>query len=348
MLVYSVRRILATIPILLVASFFVFWLASLSGNPLEPLLLRNPPPPESTIVNETNRLYMDQPFLQRYGTWLTGIGGNDCSASPGEWFASTCDVGLLRGNFGPSVDAAKDLGAEVGDRFVTTVRLVGAAMILAVVFAVIAGVVSAVRQYSKLDYSLTFVGFLALSMPVFWIGALIKEAGVWINDSTGIPIFYTIGATSPDTRSFTFMENLSDILGHLVLPTLTLMLVSFATLSRFQRASMLEVLNSDYVRLARAKGLRNRVVMRRHALRTALIPLTTVSLLVIAGTIDGAVLTETVFQWRGLGTFFADAVRRDDLYAVMAFVMITGVIVVVFNLIADLLYAVLDPRIRYD
>jgi peptide/nickel transport system permease protein len=111
---------------------------------------------------------------------------------------------------------------------------------------------------------------------------------------------------------------------------------------------MLEVLNSDYVRLARAKGLRNRVVMRRHALRTALIPLTTVSLLVIAGTIDGAVLTETVFQWRGLGTFFADAVRRDDLYAVMAFVMITGVIVVVFNLIADLLYAVLDPRIRYD
>jgi peptide/nickel transport system permease protein len=335
MLIYSIRRILATIPILLVASFFVFWLASLSGNPLEPLLLRNPPPPESTIINETNRLYMDQPFLQRYWTWLTGIGGNG-------------DIGLLQGKFGPSVDRAKDLGEEIGDRFMTTVRLISSAMILAVVLAVIAGVISAVRQYSKLDYSLTFVGFLALSMPVFWIGSLIKEAGVFINDQTGSRLFYTIGATSPDTRAFTSLERVTDILGHLVLPTLTLMLISFATLSRFQRASMLEVLNSDYVRLARAKGLRNRVVMRRHALRTALIPLTTISLLVIAGTLDGAVLTETVFQWRGLGVFFADAVRRDDLYAIMAFVMLTGIIVVVFNLIADLLYAVLDPRIRYD
>jgi hypothetical protein len=101
-------------------------------------------------------------------------------------------------------------------------------------------------------------------------------------------------------------------------------------------------------RLARAKGLRNRVVMRRHALRTALIPLTTISALVIAGTLQGAVITETAFQWRGLGVFFVDAVGRDDLYAVMAFVMLTGIIVVVFNLIADLLYAVLDPRIRYD
>jgi peptide/nickel transport system permease protein len=335
MLVYTVRRLLATIPILLVASIFVFWLVSISGNPLEPLLLRNPPPPESTIINETNRLYMDQPFFQRYWTWLTGIGGHG-------------DIGLLQGKFGPSVDRAKDLGAEIGDRFLITLRLVGAALILAVVLAVFAGVLSAIRQYSKLDYSLTFVGFLALSMPVFWLGSLVKEAGVFLNDRTGARIFYTIGATSPDTRAFTAVERVTDILGHLVLPTLTLMLISFATLSRFQRASMLEVLNSDYVRLARAKGLRNRVVMRRHALRTALIPLTTVSLLVIAGTLDGAVLTETVFQWRGLGVFFADSVRRDDVYGVMAFVMLTGIIVVVFNLIADLLYAVLDPRIRYD
>ena len=335
MLVYAIRRILATIPILLVVSFVVFGLASMSGNPLEPLLLRNPPPPESTILNETNRLYMDQPFLQRYWIWLTGIGGHG-------------DVGLLQGKFGPSVDAAKDLGSEVGSRFLITVRLIGAAMILAIVLAVVAGVVSAIRQYSKLDYSLTFVGFLALSMPVFWIGSLIKEFGVFINDQTGARIFYTIGATSPDTRGFTAMERFTDVLGHLVLPTLTLMLVTFAALSRFQRASMLEVLNSDYVRLARGKGLRNRVVMRRHALRTALIPLTTVSLLTIAATLDGVVLTETVFQWRGLGTFFADAVSRDDLYGVMAFVMLTGVIVVVFNLIADLLYAALDPRIRLD
>ena len=134
----------------------------------------------------------------------------------------------------------------------------------------------------------------------------------------------------------------------MVLPTISLALISYAAWSRFQRASMLEVLNSDYVRLARAKGLSRRRVMVKHALRTALIPLTTVTALDLAAIIGGAVVTETVFEWRGMGDLLLNSIRTDDVYAVMAWLLVTAIVVILFNLIADLLYAVLDPRIRYD
>jgi peptide/nickel transport system permease protein len=133
----------------------------------------------------------------------------------------------------------------------------------------------------------------------------------------------------------------------MVLPTISLALISYASWSRYQRSSMLEVMNSDYVRLARAKGLSRRRVMIKHALRNALIPLTTVTALDLASIISGAVLTETVFQWRGMGDLLLGAIRGDDVYVVMAWLLVTASVVILFNLLADLLYAVLDPRIRY-
>jgi len=183
-------------------------------------------------------------------------------------------------------------------------------------------------------------------MPVFWVAALVKEGGIWVNDQFGLTLA-TVGASAADTRGMTPWESFTDAAAHLFLPTLALMLAGYAALSRYQRASMLEVLNSDYVRLARAKGLPNRKVVRRHALRTSLIPLVTVAALIIAGTIDGAILIERVFQWRGLGDFFLTAVSRTDSFAVMGWLMLSGTIVIVANLAADLLYGVLDPRIRY-
>jgi peptide/nickel transport system permease protein len=185
-------------------------------------------------------------------------------------------------------------------------------------------------------------------MPVFWFGALIKEIGVWVNDLVGTRIFFTVGERSPVQASESAWANATDIFGHLILPTIVLALVGLAVFSRFQRDSMLEVLNSDYVRLARAKGLRHRVVMRRHALRTALIPVLTLVVFSIQGAIDGAVITETVFQWNGFGRYFIDRLREADTFPVMAFVMLSGALTVLGNLVADLLYAVLDPRIRYD
>lgn len=334
MLVYITRRILAAIPVLFGASAFCFLLIDLSGDPIAPLLFLEPPPPPEVIAAEERRLYLDRSLVERYLLWVTGIGGNG-------------DIGLLQGKFGPSVRGPSfEIGSEVGARFLVTLRLVVIALLVAIGLAILSGVISAMRQYSTIDYTLTFLGFLALAMPTFWIGTLIKEAGVWANQQFGTRLG-TVGASSADTRRFTAFETVADIAAHLFLPTLALALTGYAALSRYQRASMLEVLNTDYVRLARAKGLPNRVVVRRHALRTALIPLTTLSVLLIAGTIDGAILIERVFQWRGLGDFFVDSVARNDSYAVMGWLMLSGLIVIVANLVADVLYGVLDPRVRH-
>jgi peptide/nickel transport system permease protein len=325
MLAFAVRRIAVSTPILLISSFIIFVLASLSGNPLTGLLTRNPPPPPEVIALEAERLRLNLPLLERYWMWLTG---------------------LFRGDFGPSVQSNLDIGAEVAGRFVITLRLIAVAMLVALVLAVVIGVVSALRQYSKTDYTATFLGFLFLAMPSFWIAILLKQWGIDFNNAVDEQVIYTIGATSVPPKE-EFWPHVADVAGHMVLPTISLALISYAAWSRYQRASMLEVMNSDYVRLARAKGLSRRRVMVKHALRNALIPLTTVTALDLAAIISGAVVTETVFQWRGMGDLLLNAIRTDDVYVVMAWLLVTATVVILFNLIADLLYAVLDPRIRY-
>jgi peptide/nickel transport system permease protein len=346
MLIYTVRRMLAAIPVMLAASIFVFLLVSLAGDPLQGLRLAEPPVSESTIAAMENRLYLDHSVPGRYWIWLTGIGGDGCSVLP--WFSESCNVGLLRGNFGPSMREAIDIKSALGDRVLITLRLVLLATLLSIVLGMVTGVISAVRQYSKLDHFLTFFGFFALAMPIFFIAALIKEGGLFVNDVFGRTVLFTIGAASADTRGYTTWEAFTDTMGHMVLPTVTLMLGGYAVISRFQRASMLEVLNSDYVRLARAKGLRNKVVMRRHALRTALIPVMVLAVPAVVVVADGAVLTETVFQWNGMGRLFLQAVASRDMFMIMGALMLIGILIVIANLIADLLLAVLDPRIRYE
>ncbi len=326
MLAYVLRRLAISIPVLIASTFVVFLFSSLSGDPLEPLKLRNPPVPPATIAAEAHRLHLDQPLLLRYVDWLGG---------------------LLHGDFGPSVSTTLQIGPELGARLLITFRLIALAMVVALLLAIVVGVLTAVRQYSSLDYTATFFGFLFLSMPAFWFAILLKQAGIWINNATGTQTFYTIGDKSVYVYGGVGAHIL-DILGHMILPTISLALISYASWSRFQRASMLEVLNSDYIRLARAKGLSRGVVMRRHALRTALIPLTTVTALDIGAIIGGAVLTETVFQWHGMGDLVITAIRTSDTYLLLGWLLVSAAFVILFNLVADLLYAVLDPRIRYD
>ena len=221
-------------------------------------------------------------------------------------------------------------------------------MIVAVILAIVVGVISAVKQYSLTDYTFTFTGFIFLSMPIFWFAILLKEGGIWLNDNVfGTRVFDTIGEASiPPPHGFWHV--LADDFGHLILPTICLAMVSYAAWSRFQRGAMLEVLNSDYIRLARSKGLSRRRVMVKHALRTALIPLTTVTALDIAAILGGAVITETIFQWHGMGEYLLAGIRNRDVYPVAGWLLISAVFVILFNLLADLLYAVLDPRIRYE
>lgn len=328
MLGYTVRRLVAGIPVLVAASALVYFLVALTGNPLEPLLLRNPPASPETIALVTERLDLDKPIWQRYFDWLWGV--------------------VTRGDFGESVQENYNITSNLVDRSIVTLRLVFIAMLVALIFAVVNGVISAVKQYSAFDYSVTLTGFVFLAMPSFWLALVLKHAAVAYNLNTGTTTFFTIGEASPDTSGFTAWEKFTDIAGHMMLPTIALALISYAAWSRYQRASMLEVLNSDYVRLARAKGLRWRKVLTRHALRTALIPLTTVTALDIAAVLGGAVVTETVFNWNGLGRMLIRGIQLDDTNAVAAWLLLAGFIVVAFNIIADLLYAVLDPRIRYE
>lgn len=325
MLAFTVRRLLQAIPILLASSFLVFLLVTYSGDPLGDLRLHQPPYPQSYIDNYRHFLRLDEPVLQRYWDWLTGL--------------------LVHQSWGPSVQHL-DIGSQIGHRLYITTRLIFLAMLLAVVFAVLVGVFTAVKQYSRTDYVFTFVGFLFLSMPLFWFAILLKEfLAIKVNQLVGTDLLYTIGDQSIDAKHG--LAHVTDLAGHIVLPTITLALLNYATWSRYQRAAMLDVLNSDYVRLARAKGLSRRAVMTRHALRTALIPLTTVTALDIGVIFGGAIITETVYQWHGMGDLLVNAIQNKDVYVVLAWLLVSGVFVVVFNIIADLLYAVLDPRIRY-
>lgn len=336
MLVFTVRRLLSVIPILLAATIFTFLLVDSYGDPLAPMRMQVPAVPEQTIQVTADRLYLDRSTPERYWLWVTGVGDtND-------------DIGLLQGEWGPSVRPGVDIGEEIGQRFIITLRLVFAGLILSFIFGILTGVVSAVRQYSKTDHVLTFIGFLALAMPVFWLGALIKEVGNEINRWAGTTVLYPTWATSSDYYRMDFAEKVNDVGAHLILPTLTLMLTGFALIGRYQRAQMLEVLNSDYVRLARAKGLRNRTVMRRHALRTALIPVATLFGIQIWINLTGVVIVERVFEWQGLGRFLIDSVVSIDAYGVMGFLVISSVLITFAILVGDLLYAVLDPRIRYE
>jgi len=335
MFAYTIRRLLQAIPILLVASFIAFWLASVSFDPVATKFAgRNPPVPRQTILLERHRMHMDEGFFTQYFGWLKNI--------------------VLHADFGPSIESSTiNVRTTLLHAVTVTARLVTAALVISVVLAVLTGVISAYKQYTWFDYAMTFIGFLFLAMPAFWIATLLKQGAINFNEafpslnrpngSGFIPTIYDRSTLPPAD----FGGQMLDYFLHLVLPTISLSLINYAGLSRFQRSSMLEVLNSDYVRLARAKGLRPRTVMVRHALRTALIPMTTATSLTIAVTLGGAVITETVFQWRGMGDFLVNAINNGDRFGVQGWLLLAGFIVVLGNIVADLLYGVLDPRIRY-
>jgi peptide/nickel transport system permease protein len=322
---FVVRRLLSSLLVLLLSSVIVFALVANSGNPLADLEARNPRPPQSVIDLRRTQLNLDKPVVERYTIWLGNM--------------ATGDMG--RTVFG------RDVREMLTDRLAITLRMVIFAVALALTLAIGVGVLSAVRQYSAADYAATFTGFLFLSMPVFWLGLLLKLfLAIEFNQFVGETVVYTVGHETPNLQGG-WWEQFTDAAGHTVLPVLTLGLIYFAAWSRFQRSAMLDVLNSDYLRLARAKGLRPRRVMVRHALRNALIPLTTVVAIDFAAVLGGAVVTEAVFSWHGMGSMLLEGIRTYDPNIVLAWLMVTAFAVVLFNLIADILYGVLDPRIRY-
>jgi len=228
-----------------------------------------------------------------------------------------------------------------------TLQFILSAIIISLLLGVAIGVYSALRQYSMFDYTATTLSFIGFATPVFWLALMLQVLMVQIYLKWNIRIFYTSGLSSSVNAGHGF-HFLLDRVQHLALPVIALCALSTATYSRFMRASMLEVLNSDYVRTARAKGLIERRVVMRHAFRNALIPLITVVALDFGGLFAGAIVTETIFTLDGMGFYFVNSLFASDPYPVMAWLMVVATMVIIFNLIADILYGVFDPRIRYE
>jgi peptide/nickel transport system permease protein len=324
---YLLRRVGAGILVLLVLSFGVFLLVALSGDPLAQLRA-NPQISPSTIAAAAAQLHLNQPLVERYWGWLTGL--------------------LAHGSLGTSY-TGQPVGSQIAQRLTVTLKLVVPAVILSVVLGVVIGVVSAVRQYKPVDHISTGLAYLFFSTPVFVLGLLLKDfLAVDLNKAAGHTVLFTVGESSPGiTGGWNVFVN---EVQHAVLPVLTLTLITYATWSRFQRAAMLDVLNSDYIRLARAKGLSPRRVLFVHALRNALIPVVTIVAIDFAALMGGAIVTEIVFSWDGMGQYLLNGltgVESPDVYAVQGWLMVAGTAVIVFSILADLLYGLLDPRVRY-
>jgi glutathione transport system permease protein len=324
MLAYVLRRFLISIVVLFFATILVFLLVSTAGDPLS-LLRANPHTPHSTIVAREHLLHLNDPLWQRY--WI--------------WFSNA-----LQGNLG-NTTKGQPVAPQLWSHLFVTLRMVIVATIFAIVIAIGLGVWSAVKQNKLTDHAITVTNFVFLATPVFVLGLALKEfVAIPINQHVGNTILYTDGEQSP-TLSGSFFSRLPDYAGHTALPALTLILVSYSAWAIYQRSSMIETLDADHVRLARAKGLTQRRVLVRHVLRNALIPVTTVIALDFAAVLGGAILTEYVFGWQGLGTWYITGVTNLDVNIMLAYLLVTATFVILFNLLADILYGVLDPRIRY-
>lgn len=323
MLTYIARRILYSIPVLLATSFLSFTFVTKAGDPLANLRA-NPRTNSPAILKHLAHVYhLDQSLPVRYWYWLQDV------------FEHKLGVSLLT-----SQPIWPDISRAIGH----TLQIVLLAQVIALILGVAVGIYSAIRQYSVFDYTMTSLSFLGYAMPTFWLALILQIIFVDIYLKWHVRIFYTSGLNSGVTSSTWSIDRLQ----HIALPVITLTVVSFALYSRYMRATMLDVINSDYVRTARAKGLPERLVIFRHVVRNALIPITTVTALQFGALLGGAIVTETIFTLDGMGFFFINRLQANDVYAVMAYIVVVAVTVIVFNLIADILYGVLDPRIRYD
>ncbi len=324
MIRYALRRLLESLPLLVVVSALVFGLLQASpGGPLAQLE-RDPTIREADIARLVHERGLDDPWLVQYGRWLRGA---------------------VRGDLGDSLQTGRPVATEILERVPNTLVLVGVAFALTLLLAIPIGVLSAVRQYSTFDHVVTVLTFMGQSIPIFWFGLLLILVFYvsLSNPVTGGPLFPAGGMYSTGREGV-----LADRLWHLVLPVAMLTSTWVAWYTRFLRASMLDVLALDYVRTARAKGMHERRVIFRHALRNAVMPMITLIGLDLPILFSGALFTETIFSWPGMGRLFYQSALRRDYPVLMAIVMLTSTLIVLSNLVADLLYAVVDPRITYD
>lgn len=341
---YVIRRLLQAIPLLLLISIILFALIQNLGDPLATMGGRQPTRPADR-ERLARQLGLDQPLHIQYLYWLIG---NDWTKVDldGDGFAETDGKrkGVLRGDFGTSLVKRGTPALEViVERIPNTLLLMLPAELITILFAFLIGIYSALHQYSKLDNTITALSFVGLSMPVFFVALAAVYLFAVLPNKWGWPHFPPNGMFDPQVG-----KTPSQILLHMVLPLFTLSTISIAGYSRYIRSTMLEVINQDYIRTAKAKGLDRRTVIYTHALRNAALPIVTVIGLDLPFLLAGGVVTESIFAWPGMGRLFIDHLSRTDTPVIMGILLILAVAVIVFQILTDIAYATLDPRIRYQ
>jgi peptide/nickel transport system permease protein len=321
---YVIRRLIQAIPLLLFISIIIFALLRLTpGGPLA--RFENDPTISQQDLNRIRaEMGLDDPLPVQYGRWLSAT---------------------LKGDLGESYTSHRPVIEMIAERLPNTLKLMSVAFIFTLLIAIPIGVISAVKKYSWFDHIVTTFAFAGQSVPIFWFGLILILIfySTLNNPFTDGPLFPAGGVNSLDKEG-----EWADGAWHMVLPVVMLSLAWISWYTRFLRGSMLEVIHQDYVRTARAKGLKEHWVIGRHALINALIPLVTLIALDLPALFAGAVFTETIFSWPGMGRLFYQSALRRDYPVLMAVIMMTAVLIIAFNLVADVVYGYLNPRIRYD
>jgi peptide/nickel transport system permease protein len=329
---YIAKRIFHLTLILLGVSVLVFlMLRMIPGDPAR--LLLGEFATQEDLERLRGQMGLDRPYPVQYGIYLAG---------------------LLQGDLGNSLRNGAPVAEEIAPRLMATLELAVAAMLIASFAGIAAGVISSVKQFSAWDYGSMVLALVGVSMPIFWLGLMLMYLLAVMFPV--MPMMGRIGMGSEpdvvtglmliDTLVAGELGDFLDALHHLVLPAVTLATVPMAIVARITRSAMLEVLNKDYVRTARAKGMSEAVVVLRHALRNAFLPIVTVLGLNLGLLLGGAVLTETIFSWPGLGRYVVDSLMARDYAAVQGCILVFAALMAVINLIVDLVYVLLDPRIR--
>jgi peptide/nickel transport system permease protein len=314
---YILRRLLSAIPVILIITFATFLLMQmLPGGPLA-AYENNPEITQKDIERLRHEMGLDRPVYVQYYAWLKNF---------------------LRGDWGFSFTTKRPVLTEIWSRLPNTVYLTGLSLLVSLFIAIPAGIISATRQYSLFDHITTTLAYIGRSMPVYYSGLLlIIFFSIWLH-------WLPSGGMNTLGREFSLIDRLR----HLFLPVLSLSTLIAAKYVRFLRTSMLEIIHQDYIRTAAAKGLHNLVITYKHAFRNAAIPLVTVVAIDLPVLFAGALFTETIYSWPGMGRLFVDSATRFDYSVVMGIVTAIAIMVVLSNLLADVVYAILDPRISYN
>jgi len=318
MVQYIIKRILKMIPILIAISIIIFWIVSITpGNFVE---AKSNPNMSVEKMEQLKSIYnLDKPIPIRYFNWLKSV---------------------VKGDLGDSLKYRQPVTKVINAYVWNSFSLASISFVISLIVAIPVGIISAVKQYSFFDKITTFLTFLTMSVPTFFLALILIK--IFALNMNVLPI----GGMTNAGSKLTGMDNISDIIKHMVMPCITLVIIQVGSTIKYVRTSMLEVIRQDYIRTARAKGLKEKVVIYKHALRNALIPIVTIIGLSIPGLFAGALITETIFVWPGIGKLGYDAIITRDYVLTVGFAMFMAVLTLLGNLLSDILYAVVDPRIK--